>query len=140
MCCLPGIASNGHVNHLPAHGLPSLCAAQGVHLEIEEQGGRGDTVLGDMKRRLQHTLSQHVGVGRPYNWVLLQGGIHDLTGELLSTSTSIRELLQEEVTQWGHHSSRSAQASAASWHLQPRHKEDVSYLCNMFTKLYLQQV
>lgn len=33
-----------------------------------------------MKHRLQRTLDEHADAGRPYDWVLLLGGINDLAG------------------------------------------------------------
>eukprot|EP00775_Hariotina_reticulata_P008081 gene8081-8275_t len=74
-----------------------LAAGGGVHLEIEEQGVRRDAVLDGMKRRLQHTLMQHAAVGRPYNWVLLQGGINDLTGPSTTSAPEVMAGLEELV-------------------------------------------
>lgn len=53
---------------------------QDWHLEVEEQGEAGERVLISMKHRLQRTLDEHADAGRPYDWVLLLGGINDLAG------------------------------------------------------------
>lgn len=66
------------VTHVPP---PVFAALQGWHLEVEEQGESGERVLISMKHRLQRSLDEHAEAGRPYDWVLLLGGINDLGGE-----------------------------------------------------------
>jgi lysophospholipase L1-like esterase len=52
-------------------------------LEVEEAGASGDLVMSDMPQRLKKVLRDKASAGHHYDWVLILGGINDLSGKIL---------------------------------------------------------
>jgi lysophospholipase L1-like esterase len=110
--------------------LPALLIPQEWHLEVEEQGESGECVLMGMKHRLQRTLDEHADAGRPYDWVLLLGGINDIGGkwhgcvaadshEVLKTECALGVLLLQMTHVCKAHPlfrSTACTAASAVWH------------------------